>query len=63
VYTCAHLPFSFPERIALDYFRQTCAGLDYLHYNNVRSRQTAALNSLTCHGLSCHLACMAGTLF
>jgi len=26
---------SFPERVALDYFRQTCAGLDYLHYNNV----------------------------
>ncbi|KAJ9518570.1 hypothetical protein QJQ45_018618 [Haematococcus lacustris] len=25
----------FPERIALDYIRQTCAGLDYLHYNNV----------------------------
>lgn len=26
---------SFPERIARDYFRQACAGLDYLHYNNV----------------------------
>ena len=26
---------SFPERVALDFFRQTCAGLDYLHYNGV----------------------------
>ncbi len=26
---------SFPERIARDYFRQACAGLDYLHYHNV----------------------------
>ncbi len=26
---------SFPERIARDYFRQACSGLDYLHYHNV----------------------------
>jgi len=26
---------TFPEAVALDYFRQVCAGLDYLHYNCV----------------------------
>ncbi|KAG1654806.1 hypothetical protein FOA52_009179 [Chlamydomonas sp. UWO 241] len=25
----------FPEDVALDYFRQVCAGLDYLHFNHV----------------------------